>query len=92
MQLYSSLLHQEDNVDAVIIITTSSFTQQAEEVAEDLNVKLVDKKLLCRIIDSGDAYDTIQHYCDEDRLTTVATVEGSNTSMPDDQDPGIYSS
>ena len=46
---YSSLSRRE-NVDAVIIATTSSFTQQAESEAKKLNVKL---------IEGSDIYDTI---------------------------------
>ena len=83
VQLYSSLLHQEDNVDAVIIITTSSFTQQAKRVAKDLNVKLVDKNLLCRIIESEGAYGIIRRHSDEDDVTTIETVEISGDSTSD---------
>jgi transcription elongation factor Elf1 len=41
IQQYSSLKHQESNVDAVVVVTTSSFTSQAQQTATDLNVKLV---------------------------------------------------
>jgi len=43
---YDSLRRQEDNVDAVVVVTTSSFTREAERTADDLNVKLVDGKTL----------------------------------------------
>lgn len=42
VQRYDSLRRQEDNVDEVIIVTTSSFTRPAERTADDLNVKPVD--------------------------------------------------
>ena len=43
---YSSLQLQEEGVDAVIIVTTSSFSRQARNIADDLNVKLVDSDSL----------------------------------------------
>lgn len=39
---YSSLQLQESNIDSVVIVTTSSFTRQAKDIAGNLNVKLVD--------------------------------------------------
>ncbi|MFQ3476716.1 restriction endonuclease [Halonotius sp. F2-221B] len=50
IQQYSSLRHQEDDVDAVVVVTTSSFSTQARQTADKLNVKLIDGKALCRII------------------------------------------
>lgn len=42
VQRYDSLRRQEDNVDEVIIVTTSSFTKPAKRTAKDLNVKPID--------------------------------------------------
>lgn len=42
VRTYSTLLHQEDQVDVVVIVTTSSFTAPAKRLADDLNVKLID--------------------------------------------------
>lgn len=39
---YASLQLQESNIDSVVIVTTSSFTRQAKDIAGNLNVKLVD--------------------------------------------------
>lgn len=41
VQQYYSLKDQEDNVDEVLIVTTSDFTDPARELAEKLNVKLI---------------------------------------------------
>lgn len=41
VQRYDSLRRQEDNVDEVVIVTTSSFTRPAQRTAKDLNVKPV---------------------------------------------------
>lgn len=50
IQQYSSLKKLEDNVDTVVIVTTSSFTPQAEQMASDLNVKLIDGTELTNMI------------------------------------------
>lgn len=53
IQQYRSLLEQEPDADSVVIVTTSSFTSQAQEVADRMNVKLVDGNDLIRIIEEG---------------------------------------
>jgi len=42
VQQYGSLYIQEENVDIVTIVTTGEFSQQAEELALDLDIILVD--------------------------------------------------
>jgi hypothetical protein len=41
IQQYSSLRQQESDVDAIVVVTTSSFSKQAQRTADDLNVKLI---------------------------------------------------
>ncbi|MBC7086373.1 MAG: restriction endonuclease [Methanomethylovorans sp.] len=53
---YSSLRYR-DNVDGVIIVTTSSFTKEAQKEAGEHNVKLIDGQLLLKML---------QHYMPED--------------------------
>ena len=65
---YSSLRHQEESADAVIVVTTSSFTQQAEEAAENLRVKLVDGVELSAIISESEADELVRGYADESSL------------------------
>lgn len=50
IQQYSSLRHQREGADTVVVVTTSSFSSAAEEMASDLNVKLVNGHTLCDII------------------------------------------
>jgi hypothetical protein len=47
---YATLHQQEPDVDSVVIVTTSRFTEQATQLANDLKVKLVDGDSLCRRI------------------------------------------
>ncbi|GGM74197.1 hypothetical protein J2752_002611 [Halarchaeum rubridurum] len=46
IQQYDTLRRQDPDVDFVIIVTTSGFTQQAEQLASQLNVKLVNGEAL----------------------------------------------
>lgn len=64
VQQYSSLRQQEDNVDAVVIVTTGSFSQQAERTADDLNVKLIDGSDLYNITREEGAEDILEEYLD----------------------------
>lgn len=54
VQRYASLKDQEEGVDEVLIVTTSSFTSQAEELAEKLNVKMIGRKKLEDMISDSD--------------------------------------
>lgn len=54
IQQYAGLYAQEDSVDAVIVVTTGRFTSNAEEIAVDSNVKLVDGEDLCNMIKKVD--------------------------------------
>lgn len=42
VQQYSSIKHENKDIDSVVIVTTSSFSAQAEETANNLNVKTID--------------------------------------------------
>lgn len=79
VQQYSSLRRQE-NADVVIIVTTSGFTRQAEERAEDLNVKLIDGDDLVQLINSKGATDLLEKYVE-------ATVEPGDESSPGPSSP-----
>lgn len=48
IQQYAGLLHTENNVDTVYVVTTSSFTRQAKETADDTQVKLINGQKLAR--------------------------------------------
>jgi len=62
IQQYSSLKHQEDNTDAVVIVTTGSFTSQARHRAKELNVKLVDHNGLYDLICDVDHSELLEKY------------------------------
>jgi ribosomal protein S27E len=62
IQQYSSLKHQEDNTDAVVIVTTGSFTSQARHRAKELNVKLVNYIGLYDLICDVDHSELLKRY------------------------------
>jgi restriction endonuclease Mrr len=82
VQRYSSLRQQEDNVDAVIIVTTSRFSRQAREIAEDLNVKLIDGAEFSDLIKRNGWESSIKEYINIPNTTTeveTTTTDKSET-------------
>lgn len=66
IQQYSSLRHQENDVDAVVVVTSSSFSSQARQRAEELNVKLVDGEGIYDMISDLDSQDLLSGYLNTD--------------------------
>lgn len=62
VQQYASLRQQEDGADVSVIVTTSSFTHQAEEIAQNLNVKLVDADVIYTLLEETDRFDLVSEY------------------------------
>ncbi|WP_363466650.1 restriction endonuclease [Halogeometricum borinquense] len=62
VQQYASLKQQEQGVDSVIIVTTGRFTQSAIDLAENLNVKLVDGDDLVSLIEAESAGNLVEEY------------------------------
>lgn len=50
IQKYAGLHVREETVDAVIVVTTSGFTTEAEKVAKNRNVKIINGSQLMRMI------------------------------------------
>jgi hypothetical protein len=65
VQQYASL-RQQENADAVIIVTSGRFSKQAESVARDLSVKLVDGDDLYDLISSSELSSITDEYLDSD--------------------------
>lgn len=81
IQQYSSLRHQESGVDAIIVVTTSSFSNQAQKTADDLNVKLINGDNLCDIILNLSSQKFLSNYFN---TKTKATNSASNTRRRSD--------
>lgn len=84
VQQYASLRHQFENVDKVLIVTTNGYSRQAREIADDLNVKLIDGDGLIELIDEYDSLDLVAEYLD-----FIEPVEqaDSNESVHPDPEP-----
>jgi restriction system protein len=65
VQQYAALRLQEDGVDTVTIVTTGTFSRQAEEMAPELDVELVDGAELVDVIDDRDAWPVVAEYVEE---------------------------
>ena len=84
IQQYASLRHQETNVDAVVVVTTSTFSTQAEQIADDLNVKLIDGTELEKLVEKYNCEELVLRYADPSSISTTEKssieVEAENTS------------
>jgi len=79
VQQYASLRLQEDGVDTVTIVTTGSFSQQAEEMAPDLDVELVDGADLLAILDDVEAYEVFAEHFPEIQVAPDAAGDGTGS-------------
>lgn len=90
IQQYASLKHQESGVDEVIVVTTSRFTDPAEDRAQKLNVKTIDGKALVKLIDQLDAYDIVKEYTGRARAdpnSSTGSQSGQGRSAINDLSP-----
>ncbi|MES3516836.1 MAG: restriction endonuclease [Natronomonas sp.] len=62
VQQYASLEHQYPGVDKVVIVTTNEFTAPAREMAERLNVKLIDGDDLVELVIETESGDLVAEY------------------------------
>lgn len=62
VQQYAALRQQYSDVTGVTIVTTSSFTRPAEELADRLDVKCIDGTDLVRLIQREDAMKIVEWY------------------------------
>lgn len=88
IQQYSSLQHQEDGVDAVVIVTTSSFSSPARKTARDLNVKLVNGKKLHNILSDTNSEGLFYKYTSSDSqsLAKGKTADRAESGHKNDSD------
>lgn len=80
VQQYNSLRDQERGVDSVIIITTSGFSTDAQKMAEQLNVKLIDGESLLQLFSDVDTPELLDQYF------SLPSVDSSERSLAKDRD------
>lgn len=64
VQQYGALPREHENIGAVTIVTTSSFTKSAQKTADRLDVTLIDGGDLLHIIDRDNAHEIVEWYCE----------------------------
>jgi len=83
VQQYASLRQQFENVDKVLIVTTNGYSRQAREIAEDLNVKLIDGDGLVELIDEYESLDLVAEYLDF--IEPADQTDGGDPELPDSE-------
>jgi hypothetical protein len=78
IQQYNTLRQQESDVDAVIVVTSSEFTSEADELAENLSVKTVNGEQLTK---------ACIEYLSENQLSNIS-ASSSNPSNKQLDSPG----
>lgn len=64
IQQYAALRQQEEQIEGVTVVTTSSFTRNAKDLAERLDVRCLNGSDLVKIVERYDAYDILGWYRD----------------------------
>lgn len=64
IQQYAALRQQWSDVDGVTVVTTSSLTQAAKELAERLDVKCIEGDDLVRLVRQYDAKEILEWYAE----------------------------
>lgn len=80
VQQYHSLKEQDTNADAAVVVTTSSFTDQAQLWAHDHNVKLVDGDDLVDMVRKHGREDLIEDYAPSIEEIESESGDGSSST------------
>ena len=65
VQQYASLRLQENNVDGVTIVTTGTFSNQAKELAPELDVLLIDGDSLLGMLEKLESWDIVADHFED---------------------------
>lgn len=80
VQQYAALRLQEDGVDRVTIVTTGEFSRQAEDMAPDLEVLLVDGEDLLGVLDELEAFEVFAKHFDDIDLAEDGDRDAEETN------------
>lgn len=78
---YSGLYLQEDGVDRVYVVTTNEFTQQANQIAEEVGVKLINGDQLVRLIKQHDRESLLKKYLSDPQSTGIQNTKQTTHSI-----------
>jgi hypothetical protein len=79
IQQYASIRQERTDVDTVVVVTTGRFTDEAEDIATDLNVKLIDGEKLGKLIASLGAVQIARSYIDSEVTRDEVSQQDSET-------------
>lgn len=78
---YSGLYLQEDGVDRVYVVTTNKFTSQAKQIAEEVDVKLINGDQLVRLIKQHDEERLVKKYLSDLQSADSQTARQTTDSI-----------
>lgn len=87
IQQYASL-RQQENADTVVVVTSGRFSKQAEKLARQLNVKMIDGNSLYNLVKSEGLDAVVSEYLATDdsgaetNSTGFATTESQSSETP----------
>lgn len=73
---YATLFQQENDIDGVVIVTTGWFTDQAENLAEDLGIKIIDRAELVKLLSGTQTKDQYMQSSSAQEITGVEAEAG----------------
>lgn len=81
VQQYSSLRQQEQGADVAVVVTTSGFSRQAEELAQDLNVELVDANGIYQLLNETGRFDLVSSYAPNSTESAAESSKNPESQM-----------
>ena len=81
VQTYGSIPYQEPDVDTVIIVTSSSFSQPAQKVADDLNVKTINGDDLYQIVRENSLSSIVATHLELDNRSEIGTRNNTQSAQ-----------
>lgn len=80
VQQYAGVKQSSNDIDELLIITTSAFTSEAKDEAREANIKLIDGTQLSEIIEAERAYDLIEKYIEGPDTLEESEIEYTDQS------------
>lgn len=92
---YHSTRDQRENVDKVLVVTTSEFTKNAKKIANDLNVKIINGRSLAQIITESDSENILVEYTSKPdstvKLPGEESLDSPETTSSNSSSPSLPS-
>lgn len=90
IQQYSSILNQNESIDGVVVITTSSFTSHALEIGADLGVKLIDGDDLIELFNHSDGEKVLNSFFDLGSEQSTESTKSNRWKSPESSEEIVF--